>query len=436
MRAKKEISYDTTGMPYQDQFHESRDPKVYLSAGYGAGKTFSLCMKGFQLMEWNPCVAGGILCPTIKMYKRDVYPTIISICRENGIRYKYNKSDQLWFFPDSQSTMYVFHSEDEGASIKGPNLGWMLVNEVTMVSELAFKAALARVRLKTAKVLQIAMSGTPEGFNWTYEYFIENPREDTRLIFGNSRLNHYNHASYINNLETSYDALMQEQYIDGRFVNLRGKRAAWAFDRMRHTAPDVERERGKPIFISLDFNVAPMAATLFNLVPNDWDSRSGYPIAQQFRGFDEVCLDNSNTYELCEVLREKIGLNEHGELSDEVFVYPDPAGRARSSKSRNMSDFDILREHGFLELRYKSVISVRDCLNALNNVFSKDAIVLNSRKCKNAIADLEQCVLKNDRFELDKSNGRRTHWLDGMKNFIEYECPSKKRASFREERRL
>ena len=28
------------------------------------------------------------------------------------------------------------------------------------------------------------MSGTPEGFNWSYDYFVEDPRQDTDLIFG------------------------------------------------------------------------------------------------------------------------------------------------------------------------------------------------------------------------------------------------------------
>ncbi len=425
---QKQILYDMETMPYQGQFQNSTKPKVYLSGGYGSGKTYSLVMKMFWLMDQNRGLAGGILCPTTKMYKRDVYPTIVEICRENGIRYKYNKSDLVWFFPDAGATVYVFHGEDDGASIRGPNLAWGLINEVTICTEKTFKAFLARVRQKRARFLQVAMSGTPEEFNWAYEYFIENPREDTELIFGNSRQNVYNHEDYIALLEASYDKLMQEQYIDGKYVNLKGGRAAYAFDRQLHTRPDVKRIPGLPVRVSLDFNVAPMAATLWNIVPKGYD---GGPMV---RAFDEICLQNSNTYELCDALEEKIGRDSDGEFTDEVYVYPDPAGRARSTKSRNTSDFDILKEAGFTDLRYHSTISVRDCLNALNNMFDKDEVVLNSKKCRQTIADYEQCVLKKDVFEIDKKNLKRSHWLDGSKNFIQYEFPVKKRTGFRTER--
>ena len=88
----------------QRQFHFSKKPKVYLSAGYGFGKTYSLCMKMFWLMNFNHGLAGGILCPTIKMFKRDVLPTIRDICIGNGIIYEFNKSDSIFYFPLTKST--------------------------------------------------------------------------------------------------------------------------------------------------------------------------------------------------------------------------------------------------------------------------------------------------------------------------------------------
>ena len=185
----KVIKYDR--LPYQGEFHDSMDPNVYLSAGYGAGKTYSLCMKAFRLMSLNKRIPGGFLAPDLKMFKRDVIPTFKQICRDNLIPFKYHKQESVLEFPTTRTLIYVFHSEDDGDSIRGPNLGFGLINEVTMCSKGAFDAFLARVRIKEAPVRQIAMSGTPEGFNWTYDYFIANPRSDTRLIFGDMRLNTY-----------------------------------------------------------------------------------------------------------------------------------------------------------------------------------------------------------------------------------------------------
>ena len=84
-----QIEYTPLG--YQKQFHDSMSPKVYLSAGFGAGKTYALVMKLFQLMNLNRGLPGGLLCPDLKMYKRDVLPTIRDISSASGIKYKYNK---------------------------------------------------------------------------------------------------------------------------------------------------------------------------------------------------------------------------------------------------------------------------------------------------------------------------------------------------------
>jgi hypothetical protein len=419
------IKYDTEGIDYQDQFHNSEKPKVYLSTGFGGGKTYSLVMKLFKLMNINRLCAGGILSPTFKMYKRDVVPTIKTICKENGIRYKYNRSDAVWFFPDTGSMIYAFTAEDPD-SIKGPNLAFFVINEVTLCSEEAFLMALGRVRLKQASLLQVAMSGTPESFNWAYEYFISNPRTDTDLIFGDARKNTHIAASFFQTLADSYDELMQAQYIEGKFVNMSGKRAVWAFNRHKHASRPVQKISGLPVWVSLDFNVNPMAATLWNPIP--LGEYEGVPYGIRLRAFDELNIESSNTYEVCDALNQRLERDSHGTLIDRVTIYPDPAGRAKSTKTRNLSDFDILREQGFREIKFKPSISVRDCLNATNGIFSRNEVELDPVKCRQTIADLEQCVLKDDVFEIVKSNPKRSHWVDGTKNMIDFEFPVRRRG--------
>jgi len=428
----KLIHYDHWTVPFQGEFHFSTAPKVYLSTGYGGGKTYSLVQKMFWLMNLNRGLPGGMLVPTLAMYKRDVVPTIEQICDENKIRNRHIRGERAWLFPDAKAKVYVFHSQDEGRSIRGPNLAWGTANEVTLCSRAAFLAFLGRIREKKAQLLQLAMSGTPEGFNWTYEYFVENPRADTHLIIGDARRNVFVNSSYFDILSNSYDELMQQQYILGQWVNLVGKRAAWMFDRMRHT--DIQMQQkivrlpGMPVLVSLDFNVTPMAATLWNHAPGRWNYVTGEAVSHELRAFDEVKIDSSNTYEMCDALKEKLG------DEDDITIFPDPAGAARSTKSLH-SDIQILKEYGgFEKIKYKTKISVRDCLNSLNNVLAKDDIVLNSNTCRNTIADYEQCVFKGNVFEIDKSNLARTHWLDGSKNMVEYLHPAVGYGSFREER--
>lgn len=434
---KKRIKYNP--LSFQKEFHYSQASKVYLSAGFGAGKTYSLIMKSFKLMDWNPGCAGGILVPSLKMYKRDVLPTIQEILDDNGMiqkrDYHHHRTEYRWYFPWTKSHIWVFPSGDKGDSIRGPNLGWGLINEVTMCHEMAFKHFLARVRVKKAKVRQIGMSGTPEGFNWAYDYFIENPRSDTHLIFGDSRENTHVADGYIKDLVGSYDAKMQEQYVSGKFVNILGNTVAWAFDRRVHTAPDIRKVEGAPVWVTVDFNVNPMSATLWSFVRTGMNPYSGLPNGFMLYAWKTIKLEHSNTPELCDALWQYIS------PMDEVVLFPDPAGRSRDTRSRNaQSDFDILTNKGFVNLEYKSRPNVRGGVLAMNALLGANKVMINSVECKDLVADLEQCVFAKgaDKFEIDKAkNPMRSHWLDGFKNMAEIKFPIQvDRSGFREHRYL
>lgn len=400
-------------LDYQQEFMDSRSPKVLLSTGYGGGKTYVLCMKAFQLMTENRGMPGGLLCPNMKMFHRDVLPTFEEICNKNGIRFRWfgGTKSYLWF-PATKSRIYVFHAEDKGTSIRGPNLAFMLINEVSLCDFASFNAALARVRLKAAPFKQLAMSGTPEGFTWTYNYFIADPREDSMVIYGDMRKNTHVAPEYAQMLLDSYDDKLAQQYVEGKYLNVNALAALYAFDRHKHTAENVTRIRGLPIWVTLDFNINPMAATLWNRMPID----SPYLL----RGFGEIRISGADTYQLCDQIRAHVG------YEDEVVIFPDPAGRARSTKVKNnITDITILEEHGaFTDIRYKSKIkSVRDCLNAANAIVNKGKIILDTKACKYTISDFEQTSLKPGTTELDKTDPDRTHWVDGFKNMAEYEFP-------------
>lgn len=404
-------------LPGQKTFHEATDPIVFWSTGYGGGKTYGLVMKCFQLMNLNRGLSGGITTPNTKMYKKDILPTIEEIAEANGIRMLYNKSDMTWRFPGVGATVFVFHGEDEGRSIRGPNLAWMALNEVTLMDLKTIRAAIARVRHPKAKRRQIIASGTPEGFGAVYEEWVAKKSPNVRHIMSRSEDNLHIPKDYFEMLRSEYDPLMVEQYVEGKFVNLIGNRAFWNFSRDRHTRTDIVKQAGLPVLVSIDFNVDPMAATLWNRIPFGYVPQTRGPYGHYLHGFDEIKLRNSNTFEMCEEIQRRVN------KTDEVIFYPDPSGVARRTTSPDLrSDIDIIQSYGFRDIRYKNRISVKQCLHAVNAAFSKNIIVINSKKCLETIKDLEQCVLKSGS-EMDKSNHMRTHWADGLKNLVEYEFP-------------
>lgn len=398
----QDIIYDP--LPFQEEFHNASERNVLLSAGLGAGKTYSLCMKMIELASLNAPYRGGVLCPSLKMFKRDVLPTMQEILWENDIPFSYHRTDYYFEFPTMDNAMiWVFH--DDGGTIRGPNLAWGACNEVTLCSKNAFLHFLGRIRIKKAPKPQLVMSGTPEEFNWAYDYFIDEPKPNTKVIYGDMSLNHHLDPAYEQALRESFDERMVQAYVEGKFVNLTGNAACYAFDRRKHVFP-VEPSLDDEIWVTMDFNVNPMSAVLWNPMP--WNPKI------KLKAFDEIKLMGSNTHEFARVLREKVGNNPY------ITVYPDPAGRAKSTKTENKSDFDILKQHGFDNLKWKRSLSVRDCLNAANNICDKNWMIVDP-KCKEFIRDLEQCKIKPGTHEIDKSDPERSHWLDGFKNMADYE---------------
>lgn len=389
----------------QRQFHFSRSDVLLLLGGKGSGKTYSLCQKMFQLAGENFGIDGGILCPTLKMFKRDVLPTVKRIAKDNNIPYKFKRDDFKFVFPESENECWVFHSEDHGESIAGPTLGWALINEVTLCDYLAYAELRSRARDKAASRLQIAMSGTPEEFEWVHETIIEPGINE--VIYCSTHDNKHNlNPAYIRMLEETYDERMQQAYIHGKIVSFKGKHVAWSFDREKHIRSDHPEPAAHTIWVSLDFNVDPMCATLWMRMP----SESGVKIW----AFDEIILRNSNTPHFSSVLKELYGLD--------VTIYPDPAGNARSTKGYK-TDIDLLRDEGFNDIKYRRKIrSVRGCMLAMNKMFEKGEILIHP-KCKNLIKDLEQVVWDDSGTQFDKSNPLRTHSLDGAKDMCDYEWP-------------
>lgn len=402
---KNRISYKT--LSFQKDFHDSVKFYDLLSGGFGSGKTYSLVMKTLKLANINRGMNGGILCPNLKMFKRDVLPTFVDIVDAARIPYKFNRQDFVIRLPSVGVNIMIFHSEDDGYSIKGPNLAWGTINEVNLVSKPAFEAFISRIRVKRAKLRQCAMSGTPEGFNWVYDFFIAKPREDADVFYGNLAENPHVAPEYIKMLYDSYDPVVAQQYIEGKFVNINALAALHQFKRDRHVTR-VERVRSWPVWVSCDFNRNPMSATIYNLAPIDEPG-------PRLRGFDEIHIKGADTNDLAKAIKAKVGTN--------VVIFPDPAGAAHSTKS-DVTDIEILESHGFTDIRFKrSIKSVRDCLNAANSFLNKGNLVLDPDNCRETIKDFEQTSMKQGTGELDKSDPNRTHWVDGFKNMIDYEFP-------------
>lgn len=397
-------------------FHNTEMPKKCVFGGYGSGKTYSLCHELLKLCNLNPRLPGGLVVPNMKMFKRDVLPTLIEIAERNRFSFSYRKGNAELFFPQTGSTVYIFHGEDKGQNIRGPNLAFMVLNEVTLLDLETYQAALSRVRHPRATRRCVAMSGTFEGATEIYDAITED--DSCFVSYASTRDNHFMPADFIQLLESSYDEDMVQQYVDGIPVISRSRKFANEFLRTQHVIPTpffIEYD----IMFTIDFNVDPMAVVLWQRVP-------GIEEGAEFRAFQEMKIMDSNTDEMAKAVKKRIeeliGPFDPGMIP----CYPDPAGNSRTTKGVGKSDIATLKENGFTDVRFRrKAPHMRDAKNAVNRQFRRNNIQIDP-SCKEFIKDLERVEVKPGTDSIDKSDLNRTHWLDGFKYMIELEYPIKK----------
>jgi len=408
--------------PHQAQYHDDITSKfLHLSTGFGGGKSYSAAMKGFQLGRLNKNIPGGCVVPSIADYKKDLLPLIEEILDVNRIKYKYHRTDKWFRFPWSRGRMYVATAEKK---IRGPNWGWAVINEVTLMKHESYKETIGRVRVKGSPYPQIASSGTPEGTgHWLHEVFIENPMKGSRIIYGDTRDNQENlNDDYIPTLESSYDLVMLDAYLRGLFVNMKGNRFYYAYDPKRNDNANIKQVEGAEVRVTLDYNVAPMVATLWNIVYIK--NRNGVPLlmpdgspVKRAIAFDQIVIDDGADTQKMSDAMYAYGLNP-----DTTTIYPDPAGKNRSTQGP--PDNEQLRKAGWYKIKVKNVApQFRKRQLATNNLLAKGFIQMHPVKCRALKKDCEAVEQDKATFEKIKTNPKLTHASDGMDYFVDIEFP-------------
>jgi len=255
---------------------------------------------------------------------------------------------------------------------------------------------------------EIYIVTTPEGYHYTHKIFVEDANDDRFLVHGKTTDNTALPQAYISLLENTYDQTLLQAYRDGNFINISSGSTYYQFTREKNVRSNTYNPK-LPIRCAIDFNVSPMACSLFHI------SKGNKPELQVFA---EIELHHSGG---TEVITERMVQEIKGRYPRQRYIaYPDPAGGSRHTSSLH-SDHDILRQGGF-EVRVKpKAPRVVDSVNAVNKLCEKDLII--DPSCKGLITDLEQTVSKPGTREIDKSNHERTHFSDGIRYAIDYEFP-------------
>lgn len=322
-----------------------------VSAGYGAGKTRSLCAKAVHLAMANQGFIGVVLEPTGPLI-RDIWQSDFDDFLESyDIPYTFRASPlpEYNLHLPGGDTKILCRSFENWQRIIGINAAWILADEIDTVNPAIANKAFPKIlgRLRAGNVRQFAAASTPEGFRWMWQTFASEDgkgREDRRLIRMRTQDNPYLPPDFIERMQANYDPQLLRAYLDGEFVNLTTGQVYDRFDRAKHVAvqmPDISRE---PLRIGVDFNVGLMSAVIAVRV-----GKSLYVV-------DEV----SGAHDT-DALAQKIKAHypDH-----RIYVYPDASGGNRSTNA-TQTDIAILESYGMSNQSPKANPPVRDRVAAV-----------------------------------------------------------------------
>src|SRR6266849_9420728 len=261
----REITYSP--LPSQKLFHKSKARMKGFSGPIGSGKSQALCHEAIRLTYLNPGRSGLIGAPTYPMLRDTTQQTLFEILNSNRIPYDYAKAENILVMRESRSRI-LFRPLDEFERLRGTNLAWFGLDELTYAPEAAWLRLEGRLRDPKAKRLCGFAAWTPKGYDWVYQRFIAEPKPGYEVIRAEPNENRFllgKTPDFYKNLKGSYDEKFYQQEALGQYVQMHGGRVYHTFDRQDHLV-DLTPDRRIPLLWALDFNVDPMSSVVAQIL--------------------------------------------------------------------------------------------------------------------------------------------------------------------------
>jgi hypothetical protein len=357
---------------------------------------------------------GVLAAPTFTMLRDATQRALIEILEENDLPFEFNKAENFIVMKDTRSKI-VFRSLEDFERLRGTNLAWFGVDELTYTVEEAWLRLEGRLRDPKATRLCGFAVWTPKGFDWVYERFIANPVPGYEAIIARPFENHYlldKVPDFYERLKSSYDERFYEQEVMGAYLSLNSGRVYFSFERERNLKEHAV-DASRPLLWALDFNVNPMCSVVAQVI-------GGIVVV-----LDEIVLNRASTNDACQEFQRRFGYHAAG-----IEVYGDASGS--HMQTAGSTDYEIitefLRREGYqYTFRVpRSNPPVRERITLMNSMLgalSGQVRLLVSKRCKELIKDFEQVGYQPNTTMIDKaSDPRRTHLSDALGYLVWQEC--------------
>lgn len=387
-------------------------------AGFGTGKSEVMCNSALlDSMEGGSDSIIAMYEPTYDLVRLILAPRMEEKLTDWGVRYKYNKSDNIIYTSSGQFGDFVLRTLDNPARIVGYESFRAKIDELDTLNmehaEHAWNKVIARNRQlpRTYKPITpkpantVSVFTTPEGFRFVHDRWVVKKNPGYEMIQASTLSNPFLPEDYVQSLRDTYPGQLIDAYINGEFVNLTVGTVYYAYDRRKNSSRETIKP-GEPLYIGQDFNVGNMASTVYVQRGKVW-----HAVAELVDMFD--------TPDVVRAITERWKSKGHY-----IVMYPDASGKNRKSNNASTSDIAQLQQAGF-EVRAKSTNPpVKDRVSAMNKALESGMVMINEQACPVTARCLEQQAYDKNG-EPDKSGGV-DHQNDGTTYPIAYEMPIRK----------
>jgi hypothetical protein len=378
------------------------------SGPVGAGKSMALCFAAFRLATENPGCQGLLGAPTYRMMRDVTQVAFLRLLDENGVPYEFHKSENIVRIEEIDSEI-LLRSLDEPDRLRGTNLAWFGIDELTFTTEDAWTRLEARLREPRARRLCGFGVWTPNGHDWVYRRFIKSTIPGYECIRARPQENKFileANPDFYQRLEQSYDPRFYRQEALGEYLNILQGRVYECFDRERNLASATYDPR-QPLHWSLDFNVTPLCSVLAQRRD------------EALYVLDEISLQNATVSDAVDGLRNKVA-----SLDAPIVITGDASGRQRSVTSAGDTYSELRHYLNKAGYRNYTMRIASHNPSVLQRVKLVNARMLDSRgstnlfvdpRCKELVKDLEEVLFKPNEGVIDKARDpARTHISDAL----------------------
>ncbi len=377
------------------------------SGPVGSGKSAALCFEVLRQAYLNRGRHGLLAAPTYAMLRDATLASLFGMMDEQEIDFEIRRSDGELDITSPDATV-LLRSLEEPERLRGTNLAWFGIDELSYTREDAWVRLEARLRDPLAENLVGFGVWTPQGHDWLYKRFIKTPVSGYGCIRAMPFENHYlleRTPDYYERLESSYDPRFYKQEVLGEYLNSRADRVYHCFNAAVHVMRHAY-DPAKALMWALDFNVSPMSSVL----------------VQQFEGklavIDEIVLERATTDEACQEFQNRY----HGHRGA-LEIFGDASGR--NMHTTGTTDYTMLQTFLYraafrnVQIRVPSrnpaVLSRVQRVNALLTNSLGEVRLEIDPSCRELIKDFEEVMFKPESGIVDKLRDlRRTHASDAL----------------------